>query len=828
MFSIPERFDIHDRFIGFARCRILLDAAGKPSDFEFAEVNEAFEAFAGFGRGVLPHRTAREVLPGIAEDPFDWIAFYGEVALKGGTKRFEQYSRSLERWFDAHVYSTERMHFTVILLEIPPRMCSGAVLASFPGRISRSGRKMSPSIPLLVIEWEISELWPIRSVSENVFDMLGYTPSEMTDPEFRFAPLIHPDDLEGVVAAAARSLGSCTGMPEKSYRLRTKGGEYRLFRDFSTPTPDTESGTTLIRSRLFDLSRQKEMEEAVAESDRYLNFLVSSTPAVIYSCTVGEGGRPKFVYLNGNVRRDLGYDPEDFIEDGRFWASRVHPEDMQLLAGKLFGGASCDEYRFRDAKGEYRWLRDQQRTFRREDGTTEIIGTWWDITDRKRIEEELRNATAQAEAAGVAKSEFLANMSQCEASRSELASVVDEIRTPMNGVLGMTELLLETSLDDAQRRFAETVRASAESLLELLGDILDISKIEAGRMDLIPRDFDLVALLDDLAALMGENARRKGLAFSRSISPDVPRFLRGDSGRLRQILVNLVGNAIKFTEKGDVRLDVSLAKRSENYVLPRFSVRDTGVGIPSEKMGRLFDKFVQVDDSFARREGGAGLGLSICREIAEMMGGSIGATSEEGKGSEFRFTVCLEIQPEGARRDETRTPARASVPCFRRQGVRILLVEDDPINRSVALCMLKKLGLAADTAENGQQAVAALERCAYDLVLMDCLMPVLDGYKATKRIRLLDGKAGKVPIVAMTANAMLGDRERCLRAGMDDYISKPVSRAALVEALNRWLAKPPQEESPIRPALQDAPRLPEKEIPAAEKSRTKRTEVPPE
>ncbi|MDD3516457.1 MAG: PAS domain-containing protein, partial [Synergistaceae bacterium] len=219
-------------------------------------------------------------------------------------------------------------------------------------------------------------------------------------------------------------------MPEKSYRLRTKGGEYRLFRDFSTPTPDTESGTTLIRSRLFDLSRQKEMEEAVAESDRYLNFLVSSTPAVIYSCTVGEGGRPKFVYLNGNVRRDLGYDPEDFIEDGRFWASRVHPEDMQLLAGKLFGGASCDEYRFRDAKGEYRWLRDQQRTFRREDGTTEIIGTWWDITDRKRIEEELRNATAQAEAAGVAKSEFLANMSQCEASRSELASVVDEIRTP--------------------------------------------------------------------------------------------------------------------------------------------------------------------------------------------------------------------------------------------------------------------------------------------------------------------------------------------------------------------------------------------------------------
>ena len=535
--------------------------------------------------------------------------------------------------------------------------------------------------------------------------------------------------------------------------------------------------TLLLKQKLF-----VQRLEMVVNERRY-RLLFERSPVGVFRTTLD--GR--VLEMNEAGTKIFGYGSRREFRAHNITEVYPDPQDRHFVIEKIkrekfiANAEAC----LRRKDGSTVWVLQNVTLVEADGEETTLEGTVIDITARKLAEAELKEAKEASEAASRAKGEFMATISH-------------EIRTPMNGILGMTELVLDTDLTEEQRDNLGLVKLSAESLLSIINDILDFSKIEAGRFAVESIPFDLRKNLGDTIHAFGLRSKQKGLNLIYAAQPDLPETLVGDPGRIRQVLINLVGNALKFTEQGEISVKVEKEKQEGNSIFLHFTIRDTGRGISTEMQQKIFEPFTQEDGSMSRNYGGTGLGLTISKKLAEKMGGSIWVESEIGKGSTFHFTVELKAQVSASTTETaTNTAKTVAVPVeVKNQNQRrVLLVEDNAVNQTLALRLLERKGFAVTVAGDGQFALDELEKARFDIILMDIQMPRMDGLTATAAIRDKEKTTGEhIPIVAMTAHALKGDQERCLAAGMDSYLSKPIRTTELFAKIDE-LTLPPSSMS---------------------------------
>ncbi|NLD48353.1 MAG: PAS domain S-box protein, partial [Clostridiaceae bacterium] len=588
--------------------------------------------------------------------------------------------------------------------------------------------------------------------------------------EFDCSQQRHCDDciLQNTVSLVSQSGGAIYGL-EYKHIIHRESREYEVwFRLSSVPVTLFNEECYLI---IYDnITSKKKMEVTIAKSRDFYISLFDEFPVPIWR----SDRSGKLDYFNNTWHDFTGI--ENGEERDSIRKRCIHPEDVEKY-DSVFENALTEqkpfklEYRLRRYDGEYRWIIDSGRPFNDLEGNyAGFLGICYDITEGKLIEENLRKAKEAAEAANRSKSEFLANMSH-------------EIRTPMNGIIGMTKLTLETNLTKDQRENLEIIGSCADLLLNVINDILDYSKIEAGKMSIENIKFNILKLLENTYKAHSVSAENKGLSFSYHVDSNVPRILIGDPNRLQQILNNLISNAIKFTDTGEVKVFVNVVEIAGGKIRLRFSVADTGIGISDNDRDRLFKSFSQVDGSITRRYGGTGLGLAISKWLVEMMGGEINFESRKERGSTFYFTIVSDYNAIKTQKKVAMANDRLNSS---KDIYKILVAEDDKVNQVVITKILENQGHIVSIAENGIEALDLLEREEFQLVLMDIQMPEMDGLEATKRIRKKEeGTFRRIPIIAVTAHALQDDKERFISAGMDDYIKKPIAQEELINVIKR-------------------------------------------
>jgi PAS domain S-box-containing protein len=754
-------------------------------DSTLASIDQGLVMIDSDGTVVVANRRAEEIL-GLPADYLASRPHYTEVRRRlleqgeyeGTSEEFRSWVSSGELFPNMSVYERRRPSGEVIEVQTVTTAEGGTVriYTDITARreAERAVRK-SEALYRLLAENATDMIVRIgldgvrRYVSPASREITGYEPEELLGGHIIGS--VHPDERAMAQEALERFRRGETERQIVTFRVRRKDDRYIWVESRRRLVRGTDGEPIEIVAVVRDISIRKAVEDALHASEARYRLLAESTSDMIM---LQRSSREQ-TYISPAVQQVLGHPPEYFTS--RSIADAIHPDNRERVEAlfESLGPANStglSVHRMRHAQGHDVWVEVLYRWTRADDGSPIVIASGRDVTERQRQAEELQAAKEAAEQASEAKTQFLATMSH-------------EIRTPLNGVLGHADLLLEDrTLAPAHRRHLERIQSAGDALLTIVNDILDLSRIEAGRIDLDPRPFAIRNLVDNVFAIVRQLAERKGLLLDFAIDARIPARVIGDESRLRQILLNLLNNAIKFTATGRVCLFVDWTGSADGPDRIVFRVEDTGIGIPAEKQALIFDRFSQVDSTTSREFGGTGLGLAISRRLVELMAGTIAVESTPGRGTVFSFSVVLPAAHEGEIGTSTDPSAE-----FQPNSSRILLVEDNDINQEIAAAVLRRAGFTVTVASGGQEALGALEAEpeGFDLVLMDMQMPGMDGLTATRRIRELPGRAGRIPIIAMTANVLPAQVQACREAGMNDHIGKPFRRAELLAALGRWL-----------------------------------------
>ena len=749
---------------GFAYHKIVCNENGNPIDYIFLDLNSAFEKLTGLKKEDIINRNVTDVLPGIEESEFDWIKFYGEVALNGSKKVIEQFSDVLQKWYKVNVYSPEKGYFVTHFIELTKEMSqiyeraedillqekifTEALLESIPGYLyvyDSTGK---------LIRW-----------NKKHETMTGYNSEELAN--MTLDKWFDAEDYVRVAAAVGEVFEKGYGEVEADL-IRKDGEKIRILSNGVKLVKDDKIYFTGVG---VDVTQQRKDQDTIQANQQFLTEIIENSGTLIYA----KDRTGRYELVNKKWEQTTGM-TRDFVigkTDEQLFSATEAAEFRKIDSQVMESGQVVEKEETLINSDEIRYFISIKIPMRGKNNEIKgVCGVSTEITDRKKVEKQLLEAKNKAEDASNAKSQFLANMSH-------------EIRTPLNGITGMMQLLAMTQLTQDQKEYIRLSKVSSDLLLMVINDILDYSKIEAGMMELESTNLNIRKILEDAVGLFSLSAAKKRIEINSQVEATVPENLIGDTFRLRQVFSNIIGNAVKYTDKGHVDIIIEKIDVLENNKIKlQCKVKDTGIGIPDNKKELLFKSFSQIDNSNTRKYGGTGLGLSICKGLINKMNGDLWVESKLGEGSTFYFTFILETDEfnfkqndlEGSDQDKetsTDTPY-------------ILVVEDDELSRIVISRFIKNKGWKVAMAENGKDAIELFQNEEFDAIVTDVQMPLISGFQLTGIIRTMETNK-HTPIIAMTAYALKGDKEKCIEAGMDDYISKPIGADEFYSTIQKWL-----------------------------------------